>query len=425
MGMLAAVVAAPVAGQVVQTDWAGGPGAAGPVEQWNDRFDLSMNAAWRSIGGQLSLASTPLFEPALTIVAGKPDYFPAGTAAGDVDGDGFDDPLVAAPIIGVPFADLGGVYWFKAEQDGTWTPHPVSEDFDGARYIDTTDMDADGDVDVIACSYWGEHPDAEPHALSPNGKYAWFENLGNGTAWEAHIVGTLFHGAVHVDGADLDADGDMDLFGVSSLTDGGLIGMDDDGNFVFKQDADVVWFENEDGAGDVWSQHTLDENYPSEGSISATDLDGDGDLDLVAGGLISFNLGAVAWWGNLDGTGDAWSKHAIMSNPSFGRGVLIDAGDLDDDGDVDGDGMAGRRSARGRCAGEPDLAGAYGRHIPDRPLVRGAGDGFPGGARVRRVRGDAAGKHRMRRGLDGHRDAPGLVARPFAHGGIRVGGVRS
>ncbi|MHC4609279.1 MAG: hypothetical protein ACYS7M_02905, partial [Planctomycetota bacterium] len=49
VAMLVTVAPALAHAQSGQTDWAGGPGEAGPVMEWTDRFQAANDIAWRSI----------------------------------------------------------------------------------------------------------------------------------------------------------------------------------------------------------------------------------------------------------------------------------------------------------------------------------------------------------------------------------------
>ena len=124
-------------------------------------------------------------------------------------------------------------------------------------------MDRDGDLDVIAAAYYGDAP-----GLGRNGRFAWFENLdGDGKRWTQHLVGNNFWGASLIDAGDVD----VDLVGASMLTNG-----------LYEQDADIAWFENLDGKGTQWALHSLDDDLPDASEAYFADLDGDGDLDVVA-----------------------------------------------------------------------------------------------------------------------------------------------
>src|SRR5690554_3742589 len=72
------------------------------------------------------------------------------------------------------------------------------------------------------------------------------------------------HGPLAIISGDIDGDGDVDIIATSS-----------EGN-------KLVWFENLDGQGDFSEPKiiSLEMNYPA--SIAVADIDGDGDLDIVA-----------------------------------------------------------------------------------------------------------------------------------------------
>jgi hypothetical protein len=300
----------------IQTNWAGGPGETGPVPEWENRFDTGDDVAWRSIQGQLALSAVPRTAPIRVTVAGNSGN-PHSVGIGDITGDGKSEILTADPIYDGPNS-LGAIYWWEDDGVGQWTQHTVDDSFYGAYRVNTADVDGDGDQDVIAAAYYGIIWPPMPGDMARNGRYAWFENLnGDATAWSQHIVGFLFWGARWVDAADLDGDGDIDLLGASDLTDG-----------VYEQDGDVTWFENLDATGTAWAQHDLDEDFTDASQAHAVDLDGDGDLDVVAS-----RSGQYAWWENLHGDGSSWTKR-IITNDIIGSGYL-DVGDIDNDGDID------------------------------------------------------------------------------------------
>jgi len=118
--------------------------------------------------------------------------------------------------------------------------------------------------------------------------------------------------------ADLDSDGDND-FVIAE--------------FGFESAGRLLWLENlsvQDGKPKV-ELHVID---PRHGSIHAppTDLDGDGDLDLIV--LISQEHEAIVAFLN-DGHGSFESQTLFQADsPSFGSSGL-DLADLDGDGDLD------------------------------------------------------------------------------------------
>jgi hypothetical protein len=84
---------------------------------------------------------------------------------------------------------------------------------------------------------------------------------------------------------------------------------------------DISWWEN-DGS-ENFTHHAIPSNFSEPGPICATQLDGDSDLDIIAGGP------AFAWW-ESDGS-QTFMRHTISSRaaPSF---YVVD---VDGDGDAD------------------------------------------------------------------------------------------
>ena len=69
------------------------------------------------------------------------------------------------------------------------------------------DVDGDGDLDIFTASH-------------DNDEIAWLENDGNQN-FSKHVIDTMADGAYFVSPADIDGDGDMDVFAAIKL--GGLI----------------------------------------------------------------------------------------------------------------------------------------------------------------------------------------------------------
>jgi len=303
----------------VQTDWSAGPvGPAKPVASWGRRSASASGVSWASVPGQLARSALPLASPVPTVIRGDANR-PNSVTAGDLDGDGFDELVTTDPIWTFGF---GAVYWWERVGEA-WVQHTIDDDFYGAEYADLADVDGDGDLDVVAAAYYGNVQPPPPNGMAIDGRYAWFENLaGNASSWQRHDVAGLFWGASHVDAADLDGDGDLDLAGASELTDG-----------IYEQQADIAWFENADGTGTSWIQHDVAPFFENASEVHAVDLDGDGDQDLVGAHLPSFGASQFHWWENLAGDGGTWLEHLVPF--SFQGSGYLDVADVDRDGDPD------------------------------------------------------------------------------------------
>jgi hypothetical protein len=131
----------------------------------------------------------------------------------------------------------------------------------------------------------------------------------------SYLVADSIDGVISVFPVDIDGDGDLDIAG--SAIDAGS----------------VVWWENTDGYGFTWVEHIVDRNFPSVSSIAAADIDGDGDMDLVAAAKTQYGGKDVAWWENLDGTGGDWTYHLVANDFAGARSAV--PFDIDGDGDMD------------------------------------------------------------------------------------------
>lgn len=182
------------------------------------------------------------------------NYYAYGAYATDVDGDSDIDILAAS-------RSTDDVRWWENDGTpaiGTWTKHTVSTSHEGAMDVQTTDLDMDGDQDVIAASY--------------NDGIAWWENDGAG----AFTLHNLIYSVSYTDDfdiGDLDNDGDLD------------IAWDDSGHDI------IGWWQNN---GDrTFTRINTVTNYPGANSVVVVDMDSDGDADLLGD---SFSLGEIAWW---------------------------------------------------------------------------------------------------------------------------------
>ncbi len=280
------LLATGMADDETQTDWSGGP-EPGPVTFWDDNFDETAGINWYDTAGEITLGVPefivdPSFDGAVCV------------DAADVDNDGYMDILSCA-------MSANDIHWYE-NVDGSgsnWTEHVIDGSVSSPICVYTADVDDDGDLDVLNAAYY-------------SGIF-WYENVnGAGTSWTKHTIDSNFHnGAWSVCAVDIDGDNDLDAIGTAiSLN-------------------TVAWFENVNGAGTNWTTHNIDTAFTGTRSCYAEDINGDGDMDVIAAATTA---GDIAWWEN-NGTGTSWTKRNV--DTSFSGAAYVRAGDINDDSDMD------------------------------------------------------------------------------------------
>ena len=215
--------------------------------------------------------------------------------AADLDGDGDMDMISAS-------TNDDKIAWYK-NMDGLGTFGPqqiISENAPVAYSVFATDIDGDGDIDIIAASYSDD-------------TIGWFANNGQGTFASRQIISTLADGASSVYASDADNDGDMDVFSASALDD------------------KISWYENTNGQGSFGAQQVISTNFDYPLDVVAGDIDGDGDMDILSGGR--YNNSRVAWFKNTNGQGNFVFQQELTTDIAYCRGAVL--ADIDGDGDQD------------------------------------------------------------------------------------------
>ncbi len=225
---------------------------------------------------------------------------PNSVHAADVDGDGDVD------VLGTAFYDDDLTIWYN--QGGyppTWIPQTVAWGFNGAHYVNTVDIDDDGDPDLLG-------------AAQLAGKLAWWRNDGGDpVAWSKSFIDTAYAGAQQVYPDDVDGDGDPDVFACAYIAD------------------DVSWYRNDGGDPIVWTKHIIGGPAGAPVSIEIRDLDLDGDTDVLSA---AYGDGSISWWRNDGGSPPDWSEQIISATYNGAHEVFT--ADLDNDGDIDIQGSA-------------------------------------------------------------------------------------
>ena len=142
----------------------------------------------------------------------------------------------------------------------------------------------------------------------------WFRNEdGLGTFSNALIITDTLDSPQQLSFGDVDNDGDLDMVCPSRL------------------DGKITWYKNTDGLGNFILEQTVSSNLISPISIKLTDIDSDGDLDLVSDSSSLNNQ--VSWFKNLDGLGNFGTEQIVSTNAA--GSIFVSAADIDNDGDQD------------------------------------------------------------------------------------------
>jgi len=135
----------------------------------------------------------------------------------DVNGDGAVDLISGGRVHGGN-GRKGGVIWIEAPADpglrrdlARWTVHDIDPEQFSAHGLLLADIDQDGDLDLALANADFDTPEEEEQVL-------WYENPGTGAAaqkdrWPLHVIyqGGEFDGKPQLAPADLDRDGLQDL----------------------------------------------------------------------------------------------------------------------------------------------------------------------------------------------------------------------
>jgi len=275
----------------------------------------------------------------------------------DLDGDGDNDLLVAS-------TETHNLLWY--ENSGGPQPHfterLLADGLEGPRAAAAGDLDGDGDLDVYAVSdtdhkvIWYENNGARPPTFTAR---QIDHNAGDAAAYPRHIQGT-----------DIDNDGDLDLI-VAAQTSNTIVLYVNNGDrpatftrrivaahnaggepkiqgvqHVWASDvngdgamdilaasessASVYWFENADGVGGSFVPHAVDMNAPGVHAVVGGDADGDGDIDLFA--ALEY-AGTVTWYENNGQETPGFFRRTIYDQAPTAHSVNV--ADLDGDGDLD------------------------------------------------------------------------------------------
>jgi hypothetical protein len=270
----------------------------------------------------------------------RPDLDTTGILVADLDGDGKKDITKSAAF------EPCLVWYKKLDNQGNFDSEQViSKFFSHPKQAQAIDVDGDGDLDVLYLV---------DQAL------VWHENLdGAGTLSSQHLIKNHFYlGYV---ASDFNGDGLIDIaagqgnnfiwmenlgggnFGaennitinvnVLSTPQASDIDSDGDMDIIYIKSINssltyIVYLEN-NGSGGFAAPENLTFVQSQIGSLHLTDLDGDMDVDLMYSK--ASGSAKIAWIENSDGQG-TFGSPVFINNNTGGR---LTTGDIDGDGDLD------------------------------------------------------------------------------------------
>lgn len=218
-------------------------------------------------------------------------------AAGVLGGCG-KDATPTAPEIRRPVSFVSDTQRYRPQRLGA----PVG-DQPWIAHLITLDLDGDGLLDVVAC-------EAKANTIN------WVRQTAPGQ-FEEIVIADDMRAPVHVEGADMDTDGDLDLI-VSSM------------GYVFPNNDKIgSIFILEQTAPGAFTPHLIIENIDRVTDARAADFDGDGQLDLAVG-QFGYDQGEVRW---MRRTGPWTFASEVLLKLSGTVNVVI--ADFDDNGALD------------------------------------------------------------------------------------------
>lgn len=215
--------------------------------------------------------------------------------AADMNNDGWMDVICAS------YLDNKITYFQSSDGQGAFAaPMTIASSVAGASSVVAADVNGDGDLDILYTSF-------------SNDQIVWAENTGSGTFNNPpNLVTNVVDGVIAAVAFDLDGDSDLDVISTSS-------------------EGDIVsWFENTDGAGTFGTEQVITSLCDRPFDVTAADLDGDGDLDVIAALFLDDK---ISWFENTDGQGTFSTEEIITTTAS--QAIFVSTADINGDGDID------------------------------------------------------------------------------------------
>jgi hypothetical protein len=208
------------------------------------------------------------------------------------------------------FSSAEGVSWLSIPGQLALTSRPLdhpirselsSEGGHGAYGLTVADIDDDGDVDIFGTS------DAQ------RGILLWLNEGGSPPTFQRRVIDSDFPGGTSLAVADIDRDGDLDLVGAAQ----------NPGN-------KVAWWRNDEEPDAEWQRLEIDHPFPVACNVSVADVNGDGWPDVLS---TSWTVARLNVWYHSGTDPVEWTEQTIAYALRGAHSAV--AGDVDGDGDLD------------------------------------------------------------------------------------------
>jgi FG-GAP-like repeat len=218
----------------------------------------------------------------------------------DLNGDGHPDLALA-------HYGRSGIFWvdFAGPEPKVHYAGGHAEDGHG---IGMADIDGDGKVDLLTTHGWFKNIDADHDK------------------WEWHGDWDLEEAGFPIIGYDVNGDGKTDIIYGRGHSYG------------------LYWLEQQgDAANRHWVKHVIDESFSQVHTLRLADIDGDGQMELLAGKRYRGHNGQdpgsydplVIYYYKIDRKTGQFTRYPISMNGTAGAGTQFVVADLDGDGDMD------------------------------------------------------------------------------------------
>jgi hypothetical protein len=263
----------------------------------------------------------------------------------DVDGDGDQDVLSASigdDTVAVYERDLAPAF----EGTPSFTEVILADFADGVASVYAAEIYLDPDPDDPL-----DNDDLEVlSAARFDDTIAWYEKVtlaDDVVVYIERVIDGNADGATSVYAKDIDGDGDQDVLSASGT------------------DHRIAWYRNDGADPPSFTKQLISTTALGASAVSAADVDGDGDQDVLSASRID---GKIAWYENLGGGdfGDPVSNQQVITTDAPGAASVF-AIDLDQDidGHVD---VVAASSVVGAIASNDKIAWHENDGNPDEPL---------------------------------------------------------